>query len=432
MSEAFRQAVEWLYSLEAARGMDFKLERVTLALEYLGRPQERFGAVHIGGTNGKGSVAAMIHAVLGAAGCRVGLYTSPHLVRVTERIRVGEREIDPDEMAEWVAKVRRATCARGVHLTFFEFLTALALDYFAAQRVDLAVLEVGLGGRLDATNVIVPEVAAITTVGMDHEEFLGETLEQIAAEKAGIVKRGRPCVLGRVPHPARSVVRAAAAERGSPMYELDAHFSIEPCAGAMRYRGMRRSIDGIRLGLLGAHQWDNAAVALAAVELVPGLSVSDEAVRRGLAGVRWPGRLEVVSGPPLVVLDGAHNPDGIEALVRETRALLDGYRTRLLFAVMRDKRWAPMVSRLGPLVEEVVVTSIGGARGEDPRKLAEAFARYAPVRVVPDAAEAFQWLCATSASADAVLVTGSLFLVGAVYPLLATEIRCLQPDERAD
>jgi len=230
MSEAFHRAVEWLYSLEAARGMDFKLERVALALEYLGRPQERFPAVHIAGTNGKGSVAAMIHAVLGAAGLRAGLYTSPHLVRVTERIRVGEREIHPEVLAEWVAKVRRAACARGVSLTFFEFLTALALDYFAAERVDIAVLEVGLGGRLDATNVVLPEVTAITTVGMDHEEFLGDTLEQVAAEKAGILKKGRPCAMGRVPAAVRAVVQRMACERGSPLYELGTDFSVEPVA----------------------------------------------------------------------------------------------------------------------------------------------------------------------------------------------------------
>src|SRR5574337_1347627 len=205
-ASAYADVLASLYRLEAARGMDFKLERVTLALKSLGDPHRRFAAIHIAGTNGKGSVAAMLHAICCAAGYRVGLYTSPHLVSFTERIRVGTEMISEEEVVTLARDIRGAATVRGIDLTFFEFVTVMAFLHFARCGIDLAIVEVGLGGRLDATNVLDPEVTVITSIGLDHQEFLGSTLASVAYEKAGIIKPGTPVVVGNVPPEADGVI----------------------------------------------------------------------------------------------------------------------------------------------------------------------------------------------------------------------------------
>lgn len=411
----YQRTLEWLYALEAAKGMDFKLERVALALQRLGDPHRRYRCVHVGGTNGKGSVAAMLHAVLGAAGYRVGLYTSPHLVDLTERMRVGAESIGRADVVALAGEVRAAATARGIDLTFFEFLTVMAFLHFARRAVDVAVVEVGLGGRLDATNVVDPAVAVITTIGFDHTQWLGDTLTAIAAEKGGIIKSGRPVVLGRIAAPAAGVLRALAAERRAPLIEAGRDYRVGEGA-ALDFEGLGWHFCGQPLGLRGAHQRDNAATALAALAAVRDiLPVGGGAIRQGLAAVRWPGRLDVVGTAPLTILDGAHNCDGVEALARELPALLGGRPMHLLFAVMGDKDWRPMVERLAPLCASAVVTEVLRPRGAPAIAVAEAFRSHCPVAAEPDPVQAWGLITGRARSAEAVVAAGSLFLVGALY-----------------
>jgi len=412
---SYDSAVAWLYGLEAAKGMDFKLERVELALASLGEPQRRYPCIHIAGTNGKGSVAAMCHAILGAGGYRAGLYISPHLVRFTERVRVGNEEIGQDEVVDLVDEIRRTATSRGIDLTFFEFVTVMAFVHFARREVDVAVLEVGLGGRLDATNVVDPIVSVITTIGLDHQQYLGDTIAEIAAEKAGILKPSRRAVIGRLRPEALRVVREIAAARRCPLWWLGPDFSLsgEPAA----YAGPNWRIDGLRVPLRGVHQRDNAAVAVAALEAAKArLPIAAEAVRRGLDATHWPGRLEIIPGEPTLILDGAHNADGVEVLVAEMRRLAAGRRVHLLYAVMRDKDWPPMAEALAEIAHDVTVASVFPPRGESPDRVAEVFARLRPTRVVADAPTAFMRVIAEASADDVVLVAGSLFLIGAVYP----------------
>jgi len=414
----YAEVLASLYQLEAAKGMDFKLERVALALKNLGNPQHAFAALHVAGTNGKGSVAAMLHAMFVAGGYRVGLYTSPHLLSFTERIRVGEREIDEGAVVELAREIHGAATVRGIELTFFEFVTVMAFLHFARQGVALAVIEVGLGGRLDATNVLDPEVAVITTIGLDHQEFLGDTLASIASEKAGIIKSGRPVIIGRVSPDVAAVLAQAAAAQAAPAAWLGRDFAMRSGV-PVAFDGMERTIDNLSIGLCGSYQGDNAAVAIAAALSVrERFPLTDAALRQGLAAVRWPGRLDIVRRQPLVLLDGAHNLDGIVALVRELPAMLAGRRIHLLFAVMRDKVWRPMVDAIGRHAASVMVTTVLPPRGAAAAEVAGAFKGYCPVRVAETPAEGIATLLREVDPDEAIVVCGSLFLVGAVYPCL--------------
>jgi dihydrofolate synthase/folylpolyglutamate synthase len=389
---------------------------VALALARLGDPQRRFPALHIAGTNGKGSVAAMLESMLAAAGYRVGLYTSPHLVDLTERIRVGGRDIAAEDLVALAAEIRAVVTGGGIDLTFFEFLTVMAFLHFARAGIGVAVVEVGLGGRLDATNVVDPAACAITTIGLDHVQWLGTTIDAIAAEKGVIIKPGRPVVLGRIEGEASAVLTSIAATVGAPVAVCDRDYRIRPGDGGLEFEGLGWRIANLRVGLRGAHQRDNAATALAVLACVRGvLPVGDDAIRRGLAEVRWPGRLEVLARAPLTILDGAHNAEGIAALVRELPALIDRRPLHLVFAVMGDKDWRPMVEQLAPLCTEAVVTEVLPPRGAPAAAVADAFRPFCGTLVEPDPVRAWRRVTESAGRADAILATGSLFLVGALY-----------------
>jgi len=412
----YAEVLASLYALEAAKGMDFKLERVLLALRNLGDPHKQFAAVHIAGTNGKGSVAAMLDAMYRAAGYRVGLYTSPHLVSFTERIRVDGHLIAEEAVVDLARRIHAAATVRGIDLTFFEFITVMAFLHFARCRVDLAVVEVGLGGRLDATNVLDPVAAVITTIGLDHEEFLGNTLESVAAEKAGIIKPDKPVIIGNVPRAVSDVFASVAREQGARAYRFGRDFSVSGSV-ACEFTGMGVQLGDVQIGLRGAYQRENAATAVAAaVCLRAVLPVADAAIRRGLREVRWPGRLDVVQTVPLVVLDGAHNADGVAVLVRELPSIVGSRNIHLLVGVMRDKRWQPMVEALAPIASSATVTTALPPRGEAPEVLARAFEAYCPVRIATDPLTGLNVLLQSVREHDVVLVTGSLYVVGAVYP----------------
>ena len=388
-------------------GVRFGLERITEALERLGRPQERFPAVHIAGTNGKGSTAAMVESCLRAAGVHAGLFTSPHLCRFTERIRVDGQEIGKRDV------VRLAEQALAEGLTFFEVVTAMAICAFAEQGVDLAVMETGMGGRLDATNVVRPVVCVLTHVGLDHTEVLGPDLATVATEKAGIFKPGVPVVSAPPPSPeVEDVVRRRCAELEAPLYIMDRDFRLEVDGEDSVFRMDDWTLRGFTPALPGTHQRQNAALCLAALGCLRrrGWRLEDDHVRRGLADVRWPGRLEWVDDQHL--LDGAHNPDGAEALARELSS--SGRRFCLVLGTNGPRDAAPLVEPLLALADQVVFTRPRSDRALDPEQLARMF----PGAVAaPDLAAAL-----ALARADLPrLITGSLYLVGEARALLAGE-----------
>ncbi len=419
----YHETLDFLYHLEVER-MDLKLERVATALQLCGSPQLRFPALHIAGTNGKGSTAALLHAVLSAAGYRVGLFTSPHLVDFCERICLGTDWISERDVVNEVAAIRARIEPAGIRLTPFEMMTALAFCAFARAKFELAVVEVGLGGRLDATNVLSPLVSVITSIGLDHQAYLGATLADIAREKGGIIKPGVPVVIGKVDAESCNILCSLARQANSAVSVYGRDFTVSDFPSEeMIYQGLAWRLANLRLGLRGRFQYRNAAVALAALELIhASFPVSEDSLRLGLRAATWPGRLDVVSEHPLVVLDGAHNPQAVEVLSAELPSVLQGKRVRLLFSVMHDKDWRAMVPMLIRIADEVVVTRVRQARAEDPAVLQAAFAPFCPVRVVTDAREACQRLMTEAGPDDAVVVCGSLFLVGEVYSLFAPAV----------
>lgn len=421
------EAIAFLEGL-APSGVRLGLERVHTALRALKNPERAFPAVHIAGTNGKGSTCAMAAACLVQQGYKVGLYTSPHLVRVNERIRVGAEEISDALLGQRILEVLDLypdALESPAPLTYFEFGTIVALWHFAQEKVDVAVLETGLGGRLDATTAARPVVTAITPISFDHMDYLGHTLSAIAQEKAGIIKPGVPVVISRQKPEALEVIEAVAREKGAPLRVegRDFRFETEDAAGrTFVYRGMRTAVPRLYVGLRGPHQAQNAAVALACLELLEdrGLGISQQSAREGLASAEWPGRLEEVASNPTVVLDGAHNPEGAEALARAIDALYPNRKVHLVFGVLGDKDHRPMLRALFPMATSVHLTPVPSARTLLPDRYAdEARALCPEVDLYGAHGAALRGATMRAEQGDVVLCTGSLFLVGAVRATLS-------------
>jgi len=401
----------YLHSLEQF-GIKFGLQNIATIVERLGHPERAFRSVHIAGTNGKGSVTAMVDAALRAAGHRSARYTSPHLVDLTERFAIDGRPVSQADLVAAVGDVRdaiedlRRDGALEVHPTFFEVTTATAFELFRRAGVEVAVWEVGLGGRLDATNVVSPTVTAITSIALDHQQFLGSTLAEIAREKAGIIKEGVPVIVGPIAGDAFAVIERIARERGADVM----------CA-APEILGDRA------VGLAGAHQRANAAVALRILQALDarGLRVPPAAIAQGLATPDWPGRLELRSlrDGREALLDAAHNPAGAVALA----SYLVGWhphdpRPPLVFGAMRDKDLTGMFAALFPVVGPVIVTRASTPRAATPDELASAARRASPsARVTtaasPDAALAEAWRLRPR-----IVVAGSIVLLGDVMKLI--------------
>jgi dihydrofolate synthase / folylpolyglutamate synthase len=394
------------------------LERMQEALEELGHPELRLRSVQVGGTNGKGSICAFLESILRAAGHRVGLYTSPHLVRVNERIQVGGVPIDDETLGTRIVEVLRKAPA-AMEATYFELGTLVALEHFAREEVEVAVLEVGLGGRLDATTAARPRLTALARVGMDHMEFLGDTLEAIAREKAAILRKGVPGVVAEQRPEAFAVIETCASWVGAPLLVEGRDFSLD---GLGRYRGQELALDGLALGLHGAHQHHNAAVAITCAHFLERqrVPVGAEAIRTGLQRTRWPGRLEQVSGHPPLLLDGAHNEDAVEALVAALEAVpYAGRPVHLVFGVVSDKNVEPMLRMLLPRCASATFTPVPTPRSRPPADYLSLARSLCPaVDVAPSPEEALS-RARLRAGPDAwVLVAGSLYLVGAVKALL--------------
>jgi dihydrofolate synthase/folylpolyglutamate synthase len=403
-------------------GVKFGLETTRALCEALGHPERGYPSLLVAGTNGKGSVVAYTDAVLRASGLRVGRYTSPHLLRVHERLVVGGREITERQLEGAVGRVRRAAEALllegriPAHPTYFETLTVAAFEHFRSQRVDVAVLEVGMGGRLDATNVVEPLASAIVTLAKDHEAYLGTTLAAIAREKAGVLRRGRPTILGALPEPALRAIRAEASVQGARLVTAHGGSRFEEAGGALTLRTPGHVYEGLR-PLPGAHQKDNLLVAIRLLELAheAGLKVKLGAVPEGVLKTRWRGRLEWIPGDPPLLLDGAHNPAAAEALAAHLGPLRPFV---LVFGVMRDKDVPRLASSLFPLAEDLILTQPQVKRAASPREIVArvgALAKGAILEPQPRAALARARLISEG---RLVVVAGSLYLVGAVLALL--------------
>ncbi len=416
MKDYFK-TLEYLYGLEKF-GIIFGLDNVRWLLSLLGDPHRLFKTVHVGGTNGKGSVTAMISSILEEDGYRTGAYTSPHLVSFTERITVNREPILEEEVVRLTREIKGRVDGEDPRrkFTFFDFTTALAFEYFRRQRVDIAVIEVGLGGRLDSTNVIEPAVSVITNVDLDHRDYLGDTVEEIAGEKAGIIKEGVPAVTG-AEGPALEVIKKAAADKAT-LYVLGETFGYEKRGEqVMSYRGIGRNMDDVRIGLEGDHQLFNAALALCAVEVLNanGFALSEDSMRRALSGLKWPGRLEVVGGNPKIILDAAHNSHATMTLVRFLKTHFQQAKKVLVFGVMKDKDFPAMLAELFPLFDRVILTKPDIGRAASPEELAV----YVPEAITADSVEhALDRALPLAGTEGLVVITGSFYTIGEAKRLL--------------
>lgn len=403
--------LSYLSSLEG-RGIRTDLRVVEEVLKAMGSPHQAYPSILIGGTNGKGSIAVLTESILLKARHRVGLYTSPHLTEPRERIRFAGVQISPEDFLIWAERIRRAAD----HLTYFEFLTVLAFVYFAAKQVDVAVFEVGMGGRFDATNVAKAKISVISNVSLDHEAYLGRTLERIAAEKAGIIKEGGICLTASHQKAVIGVLSAMCRERGATLRRLGGEIRCRRTKDCrFSYHGPDLALGNLRCGLAGGHQIRNAALAVGVVEVLvgEGFSIEEAAVRKGLEEVRWPGRLEVTAEDPLVVLDGAHNPAGMAALCRALRECFSYGRLIVVFGVLADKRAALMMRKIAPLAAQIILTRPPSDRALDPFALVGEARRWcSAVKVVENPREALEEALQVAERGDLICITGSLYLVG--------------------
>jgi dihydrofolate synthase / folylpolyglutamate synthase len=391
VQESYTEALRWLYATQAS-GLKLGLENVRRLLEALGNPHQQLACIHIAGTNGKGSVSAMLDSVARAAGLRTGLYTSPHLVRFNERIQVSGRLISDEEVLAGLGTIREAIARSGCAPTFFEITTALGFLYFLGRGVDLAIMETGLGGRLDATNLITPFVSVLTSIDLDHQRILGDSRAKIAREKAGIIKRGIPVVSIAQTADVQEVIDEVAASMEAPVT-----YTTEP-------------IRDVQIGLAGSHQQLNAAVVRDTFATAK-ISISPEALKAGLNSVFWPGRFQTLGDR--LTNDGAHNLAASQRLVQTWKECYPGTSPTVVFGGLRDKELDKMLDALAPIATRFFLVPVKNPRGEDPGKIR--LQNGIPGTVFSGVQEAVEtgWKLP-----EPILVTGSLFLVGEVLAWL--------------
>ena len=405
----YAEAIQFLYGLRLF-GAKFGLENTVRLAALAGNPQDKLRFIHVAGTNGKGSTCAMLEGIYRAAGLRVGLFTSPHLVSFAERIQVNRRFITEPDVVRLVKKIEPllGEFSRDHPPSFFEVVTVMALLYFAEQKCELMIWETGLGGRLDATNIVTPLASIITNIGIEHSEWLGDTIEKIASEKAGIIKPGVPVITAAQPGQGLEVFAAVAREKHAPLTWVQASQTSLP------------PLDTLALPLHGPHQRLNAATAIAAAQVLAGqIPVNDAALRKGLATVHWPGRMQRVqtASGQTILLDGAHNPAGAEALRVALQAEFPESKPTVIFGVFRDKDSVSMCHSLAPLAGRLLLTTVQSDRTEDPARLVSACREvnaHAPVEVCASLTEALR----LAAQDPFVVIAGSLYLVGEAMELL--------------
>lgn len=407
-------------------GIKFGLDNVQTILDSLGSPHQKYPSILVAGTNGKGSVCAMITKILTLHNFRVGLFTSPHLVRIEERIRIGEKLISIPNFCRVLSllkeKIKELMISKALLSppTYFELMTCLALLYFYEQKVDIAVLEVGMGGRLDATNVVEPLATVITTISAEHQKFLGESLEQIAFEKAGIIRRGIPVVCGVEEKKAFLTIKKRAKRLHAPFFgALEKGECFRPLKGEkgywFEYRTERDSYS-FSPNLLGLHQGKNAAVAIVVAEQLSKnwKRLKKEKIIEGIKKSRWPGRLEIIYRHPLIILDGAHNEEGAKAL----KVYINGFISSsliLVFAMMRDKKIERVANILFPLAKKIILTRFPYFRAASPEEIMSRVPRYKDrIFLEPDPKRALQLALQNANPQESIIITGSLYLVGEI------------------
>jgi len=397
------------------------LDRILRILEAFDKPHDKLKHIIVGGTNGKGSVAATIASILESEGHRIGLYTSPHLLRVSERIRINGKEIPLTDLCRWIDEIKRmSSSCLSEELTYFEFLTALAFLYFAAERVDFSVIEVGMGGRLDATNVLNPIVSVITNVFEDHTQFLGKGISNIAYEKAGIIKYGVPVVTGSEGM-ALSIINSTAEERSTETLVLGQDFRFESeSLHSFDYRGEIWNFDDLSLNLRGYYQFNNATLAIATLESVSryhGIEINESSIRTGLITTKWEGRMEYLRADPPIILDGAHNPSAAFSLTKSLKFAHPGARFVFLIGMLTNKDHANFIREISNIAEKIIITDLESERfipSESLALIARNFVR--DVEITTDVGIMFDELF--KKEAKPVCITGSLHLAGAIKNII--------------
>jgi len=418
--DSYSKILKSMYSLRRF-GIKLGLSTIRRILKGLGNPQDNFSCIHVAGTNGKGSVASALASILNASGYKTGLYTSPHLVRFNERITVRNRPVSNDNVVESYKAVKR------VHYgdrepTFFEFTTAMAFYEFGRQKVDWAVIETGMGGRLDATNIIKPALSIITNISVEHQEYLGNTITEIAGEKGGIIKRRTPVIIGIKQKHAVSVVKEIAKTKSAPFFRLGDDFKVKRNkSGNFTYFGIENTWRNLKTGLLGNYQVDNAALVVAACEVLDRkkADIPLKSIREGLANNNWPGRLEVVSKNPFILLDGAHNLIAARNLSNYLSNNLSNHNITLVIGILDDKPYKAMLTSLLPVCKRAIITSPKIDRALAPETLsavAESF--ITDITIIPDVGEAVKYAIKTTLPDDVVCIAGSLYLVGEAKEVL--------------
>lgn len=413
----YEEALSYLYNLERF-GIKLDLTNITALMSHLGNPHLKFPSVHIAGTNGKGSVAAMLHSILSEAGYRTALYTSPHLVDFRERIKIGYDLIEKEFIFDFVRKLKEEIDKNSY--TFFEVTTALAFRYFAEKKVDVAVIETGMGGRLDATNLITPLVSIITSIGLEHTEHLGVTIPQIAGEKAGIIKAGVPTITGVSQPEALDVIKSVCAERDSELNVVQAKSSFSILVSSIfgskfNFSSESDKYQALELNLAGEHQVLNAAICLNAIGMLKqiGWKIDEQTVRGGLKKVNWRGRLEIFRKEPLVLLDVAHNPAGMQTLIETLDRFFPDKKIIFIFGVMEDKDHSTMLKEICRKAKFVVLTKPDYKRAADPEALEASLKMLdTPYEIIPHINQAYLFALKNAKSDDIICITGSHFTVG--------------------
>lgn len=423
---AYNQCLEKIYKL-GRFGIKLELDTISNILSQLGTPHKKYNLVHVAGTNGKGSTATCIAAILGAAGFKTGIYTSPHLVRFNERICVNGQQIsDADVVSayEAVDAADNKLYRQSRRATFFEIVTAMAFCYFAEKNVEWAVIETGMGGRFDATNIITPKVGVITNLSIEHTDYLGHTIKDLAREKGGIIKPGVPLVTAVSQPSGLDKLTEIAQGRGSALYRFKKDFSIRKIPGRSiyNYNGIYQKLKGLTKPLPGEHQRENLSLALAAIELIfeqnkkndPRYELTQELIHQGLARVHWPGRLEKIMDHPLVILDGAHNLKASVLLSKYLNQALGNKKLTLVIGILHDKPYEAMLAQLLPRAQRVIVTKAKIDRSIQPAVLTTAIKKIfkGEVAVIEDVKKAVSHAISTSSKDDAICIAGSLYVAG--------------------
>jgi len=430
IKDSYNNCLNTIYRLRRY-GIILGLDTIREILQGLGDPQDTFNSIHVAGTNGKGSIASALATILHISGYNVGLYTSPHLVRFNERICINNRQVSDEDVVESYEAVKSVHKASR-EPTFFEFATAMAFYEFGKQNVDWAVIETGMGGRLDATNIIKPALSIITNISLEHKTYLGNTIAEITREKGGIIKNKVPVVTGVKQKNAISVLKTMADSKSAPLHRFGDAFRVRRGNGSFNYFGLENVWRNINTGLNGSHQIDNAALVLASCEVLNqnNLDFSLQNIKDGLLQNRWPGRLEIVSESPLIILDGAHNFIAARNLAAYLSENLSDRDITLIVGILDDKPCASMLKSLVPLCSKIILTRPKIDRALPPEKLYPIAREMIPdVHIIPDVDKAVIHAVETALPKDAICIAGSLYVVGEAKELFEKNAALLSKNQ---